>query len=82
MLAETLVDILQVNGLFEAMAEAGKRIDRQEQYNHEYQKLFDEFMKYPESEMKRNAVEEAEASSVPLKTTTPSRTRGSNKPNT
>eukprot|EP00974_Lingulodinium_polyedra_P095514 9255598-Lingulodinium_polyedra.AAC.1 len=43
------------------MAEAGRRIDRQEQYSHEYQKLFNEFLKDPENEMKRKTVEEAEA---------------------
>eukprot|EP00974_Lingulodinium_polyedra_P053916 5183892-Lingulodinium_polyedra.AAC.1 len=61
MLAETLVEILQEGGLFEAMAETGKRIDKQEQYNHEYQKLVNEFMEDPENEMNRKTVEEAEA---------------------
>eukprot|EP00974_Lingulodinium_polyedra_P030117 2899918-Lingulodinium_polyedra.AAC.1 len=60
MLAETLVEILQEGGLFEALADAGRRIDRQEKYSHEYQKLFDEFIADPEDETKRKAVEEAE----------------------
>eukprot|EP00974_Lingulodinium_polyedra_P073786 7146035-Lingulodinium_polyedra.AAC.1 len=40
MLAETLVEILQEGGLFEAVAEAGRRIDEQDVSSHEYMKLY------------------------------------------
>ena len=60
LMAVTLVEVLQEGGIFEAIAEAGKRIDKQEEHNHQCMKLLDAFMAGPENEEKQRAVEEAE----------------------
>eukprot|EP00974_Lingulodinium_polyedra_P053433 5133857-Lingulodinium_polyedra.AAC.1 len=60
-MAVTLVEVLQEGGLFDAIAEAGRRIDEQEEHSHQYMMLLDAYMADPENEEKRKASEEAEA---------------------
>eukprot|EP00974_Lingulodinium_polyedra_P069904 6764219-Lingulodinium_polyedra.AAC.1 len=64
MLTKTFIEVLQEGGLFDAVTEAGRRIDEQASNIHEYLKLYNEFLADPTNEERRQALEAAEAAYV------------------